>query len=131
MDKKSFFKNALYTALFVSGLGFVALKLYWFSLIWWFDMPMHFLGGYMLGLAFFYFVWPRELDVLAVVKIMIGVLVVGIGWEVFELIFVNVVAQNPFLTLDSLSDVCFDIAGGLAAIFFSFSKITKFSETTV
>jgi hypothetical protein len=32
--------------IFIFNLG--AMKLYWYQSIWWFDMPMHFIGGVVI-----------------------------------------------------------------------------------
>ena len=42
----------------------------------------------------------------------------GAGWEVFEIIFNNIIAGNSFDLPDTLSDIFFDLSGGLCAILY-------------
>ena len=46
MDRKRLFKIAAYLIATLFLLNYAATKLYWYSSIWWFDMPMHLLGGF-------------------------------------------------------------------------------------
>ena len=89
-------------------------------------MLMHFLGGFWLGLAFIWFLFGKnisfELSCRFICKIILGVLLVGIFWEVFEFYFINYVAQNSFDTLDTISDIFFDLSGGLCAILYIWKK---------
>ena len=86
---------------------------------------MHFLGGFWLGLAFLWFLLKENLSFALILKIILGVLFVGILWEIFELLFNNIVAQNPFNILDTSSDLFFDISGGLCAILYIWRKQLK------
>jgi len=110
----------------VALVNFWAGKFFWYDAIWWFDMPMHFLGGvvisFLLAYLFYSFLIKKEATQ-SVIFLIFGVIVVGIGWEVFEYIFKNVIAGQFFNTLDTISDVCFDLAGGAAGIFLVKNKI--------
>ena len=52
MKRKTLFTFLSLVVVFIFFLNFVAGKLYWYSSIWWFDILMHFLGGFWLGLLF-------------------------------------------------------------------------------
>ncbi len=90
----------------------VAWSLYW--IYPWFDNPMHFLGGATIALGAqtelfsrIFFVRPRR------VWYVLGiVLAVGVIWEIFEW---QVGITLPFGVdmFDTLSDLFFDIAGGV------------------
>ncbi len=92
----------------------IASFLHWFSLVWWFDMPMHFLGGfamfYLSALVFFRkqpaLPWQRYLALCVA-----SGLAIGAGWEAFELGLAIRYGFPPFHFVDSLSDMCFDAAG--------------------
>jgi len=90
-------------------------------------MIMHFLGGFWIGLTFFYFfpntLESQKLSLGLILKIILGVLLIGIAWEIFEFIFNNYFAQNPFNSLDTTSDIFFDIAGGAFAILYFLKRI--------
>ena len=50
-------------------LNYLAMKFYWYSSIWYLDMPMHFLGGAWLGLAYIYLFLPKDNSLKSIFKI--------------------------------------------------------------
>lgn len=119
MDKKKLFKNLFYLIIVIFVLNALADKLYWYYTIWYFDMVTHFLGGFWIGLAFFYiFLKKNYINYLDILKIIFFVLFIGIFWEIFEFIVNNYLAQNPFNILDTLSDIFFDLSGGILSILY-------------
>ena len=126
MDKKKFLIRLIFLIFFIFLLNYLAMKFYWYSSIWYFDMPMHFLGGLFLGLSIIWILSYKnlslELSLKLIFKILLGVLVIGVSWEIFEILFNNIIAQMPFNTLDTISDIFFDLAGGTFAIFFFYLK---------
>lgn len=86
-------------------------------------MPMHFMGGLWVGLAFIWLSWGREFNWKLILKIILGVLLIGVLWEIFEVILNNYTTQLPFNTLDTLSDIFFDLAGGTFAVLYFSKKI--------
>lgn len=135
MDRKKLFKRLAYLVFFIFIMNFLANKFYLYSSVWWSDMVMHFLGGFWLGLVFiwmsFYKKTTLELDFSLILKIIAGVLIVGIGWEVFEFYFINYVAENSFNTLDTGSDIFFDLAGGVSATLYFFKRIMITKDNTI
>lgn len=127
-DRKILLKRAVYLILLIFLLNSMANWFYWYSTIWYFDMIMHFLGGFWLGLSFFLFFGSPELSLKLVGKVVVWVLVIGIGWELFELLFYNQIAQNPFNMADTFSDIFFDLAGGLSATLYFLRKTIPFNE---
>lgn len=125
IDRKNFFKHLAYLIVLIFILNVLAGRLYWYYDIWWFDMPMHFLGGFWISLASLYFFPLKDRSFNSILKILVFVLIVGVGWEIFEVIFNNILARMNFNTLDTLSDVCFDMAGGAVAIFYYLKLILK------
>jgi hypothetical protein len=84
---------------------------------------MHFLGGFWIGLLYFYIFPAENKSFYLIFKILLFTLFIGIGWEVFEILFNNVIAVNPFDFSDTLSDIFFDLAGGGVSIFYFFKRI--------
>lgn len=121
MDRKKLSLRLAYLILFIFIVNTLAMKLHWYSLIWFFDMPMHFAGGFFLALLT---IWILERGKVRIsfLKIFFGVLIVGIGWELFELITFESTLEISLNSLDTLSDICFDLAGGLTAIIWYNSK---------
>lgn len=120
-----------FLALFVSFifiLNFIAGKLYWYSSIWWFDILMHFLGGFWLGLVFLWFLYndlhKPQLSKDNFIKLILGVLFVGFGWEIYEIIVNDLLAKNTFDLFDTSLDMICDLTGGITAYYF-FNNISK------
>ncbi len=121
MDRKKLIKRLTYLILFIFVINFLANKLYWYSSIWWFDMPMHFLGGFWI--ISLYLFSSQKISIKLIFKILLLVLIVGIGWEIFEVLVNDIVSQNPFNALDTFSDIFFDLSGGAMATLYFFKRI--------
>jgi len=130
MDRKKLTKRLVYLILFIFVVNLLANKLYWYYSIWCFDMLMHFLGGFWVGLLFLYFS-PIQKDLNSVVRILLFVLFVSIGWEIYEVLVNDLIARNPFNFLDTMSDIFFDLSGGACAILYYFKRIMIIEKNTV
>jgi hypothetical protein len=125
----------------IFGVNVIAGKFYWYSTIWWFDMPMHFLGGIWLGLAsvwVYFFRRKGDMPRITVSKIvriaLVTSLVVGFGWELYEYAVQMIIPGAEIASpLDSLSDLFFDTAGGLVAALYIVSHIsfTEKEQSTI
>ncbi len=131
MTRKEFFVRLAGLIFFIAAANFIANKFHWYSAIWYFDIFMHFLGGLWLGGLFLWLLWPVQLSTKTVAKVLAGVVLVGIGWEIFELMFVNYVAQNSFDVVDTTMDLVLDILGGLSAVLYFHKKIINSSKNTI
>ncbi|MBU0612342.1 hypothetical protein KKA39_02990 [Patescibacteria group bacterium] len=126
MNKKKLLIRLVFLILFIFALNYIATGFYWYFSIWYFDMLMHFLGGFWAGLAVIYVLSSQELDFKLIIKVFLGVLLIGFLWEVFEVSVDKTISQNPFNFLDTVSDIFFDLAGGgLSLIYFSKRIMTK------
>ena len=131
MTRRTLLKRISLLIVFIYALNLLANKFYLYSGLWYFDILMHFAGGFWLGLVVFWYFWPEEVSVVFLNKLILGVLVVGVGWEFFELFFVNYIALNDFNMVDTLSDICFDLSGGLVALLYCERRILSFNKNTV
>ena len=81
---------------------------------------MHFFGGmtafYIAAAVLFPFFRTQPLPRYLRLSILCALLI-GVAWEAFELVLFVKFAFPPFHILDSLSDVCFDLAGILLAAY--------------
>ncbi len=126
--KKSLLSKAALVVCVIFIVGILAEFFYFYSTIWWFDMPMHFFGGFFIGLLGSWMILygyfrnrPSFLrtKVSFFTVVILSVCIVGIGWEIFEYILhLNVFQSGALNILDTLSDLCFDTAGGLVAILY-------------
>ncbi len=120
--KEKLFKQLAIIVSFIFAVNLLAMKFYWYYTIWWFDMPMHFSGGFFIGLLSLtvyisYFLKKnREFDPKSIILIsFLSALIVGVLWELFEFsldTFINFRLQDIW---DTLSDISFDLAGSLVA----------------
>lgn len=123
MDKRKLAKRLIFLIFLILFLNFFANKLYWYSSIWYFDMIMHFLGGFWVGLLYIYLFLPVDFSKNTVFKLLLFTLIVGILWELFEMLVNEVISSNPFDFLDTTSDIFFDLAGGGTAVSYFFKRI--------
>lgn len=105
------------------------MRFYWYSILWWFDMPMHFLGGVWVGLAGIWALLYSGLfsstssDKQLVLRTMIIVFAIGFLWEVFEYTVQHLIpGANLADPIDSVSDIFFDLSGGAFALLYFFSS---------
>lgn len=107
--------------LFVSSLVALALIhiaslqffLYWKYL--WLDIPVHFLGGVTVAFGVALCMYNRTCPIPLLRGIMgyiITVLIIGITWEVFEILAKFSVVDEYFFT-DTVVDLCMDVLGGI------------------
>ena len=91
-----------------------ATLLYWYHLVWWFDMPMHFLGGVAVFYLAFLLWLPARKWVSAnrfYFEVVITALLFGVLWEALELFLYVRFSYPAFHLTDSISDLFFDLAG--------------------
>jgi|SRR3989344_38873 len=131
MDRKKLIKRLLILIFFIFVVNFFANKFYLYSSIWYFDMIMHFLGGFWVGLACLYFFVPKILSLKSILTILLFVLFIGVGWEIFEALVDRVITQNLLNILDLSSDIFFDLSGGALAILYFFKRIMFVKENEI
>ena len=135
MDRKRLFKIQAYLIILIFLVNSFALKFYLYYSIWYFDMFMHFLGGFWVG---FFFLWllsfkntPLDFSMKLIYKIIFFVLFIGVSWEIFEILFNNIIAQNEFNIFDTISDIFFDLSGGILAVLYFLKRIMLIEENKV
>ncbi len=131
MSEHSEIKNIFTLIIFILVLNTAATIFSWYTLLPWFDMPMHFLGGVFLGLSLSYVFKKFKLvgENISLIKFSLLVIlftfIIGALWEGYEYIvqfYTHASLANP---IDSLSDLFFDIVGGiLATILYIISRRT-------
>lgn len=131
MNSKKLLIRLISLIFFIFLLNYLAMEFYWYSSIWYLDMPMHFLGGFWLGLIAIFLFSLRDDILKSIFKILFVVLFLGIGWEVFEIVVNNYITQNYFNYVDTISDISFDLAGGLFAVLYYLKNIMSAEENTL
>jgi hypothetical protein len=129
MLRKPLFWEVFGMTLLVGGLNWWATK----NNIYWsvreFDSLMHFLGGALVSLGF---VWLyffsgrfsptkrrfRDFFVIAI----LGVTLVSVLWEIYELVLGETEIQGPEYPYDTTLDFIMDFLGGSVACFYAFLR---------
>ncbi len=102
---------ALLSSIVLLILHLSALEYFLYWSISWFDILLHLLGGFTIGLTLVGIIRVRDRFVLVVVPV-IGAFLLAFVWEVFEyMIGATFVAQN--VLMDSLGDVLFSLLGAV------------------
>jgi len=123
MNKQDLLKTSLWLVIAIFFLNSMAMKFHWYFTIWWFDMPMHFLGGVFIGLVSLAFLTNQEVghplggptSGKVILTAFLSVLMIGVLWELFEFSLDTFITYNPHNFLDTFSDLVFDLVGGLTA----------------
>lgn len=107
----------------VVTLAFVHISALQFYLYWqyvWLDVPVHFLGGAVVTFLFFSLVdlgvrlptWCQK-----VVPVLIMVFLVGVAWELYELL-IGIVMRDNYV-FDTTLDLVMDVCGGYVGFIIS------------
>ncbi|MCE9549277.1 hypothetical protein K8Q98_02660 [Candidatus Nomurabacteria bacterium] len=126
MNRKKLLKNIFFLMLLMFLANSLIIKFHLYYSVWWVDMVMHFGGGFWVGLFFFYVFYTREWFSSKLLSVFISILLIGLLWELFEY-YLNIISYEPFVLSDTLSDIFFDMAGGLLSMIY-FSKRIMFTS---
>lgn len=117
--------KTLLTIGFILFLNTIASFFYWYSTIWWFDIPMHFLGGFFIALFSFWLFstylieFFNQKSITNIVLSVLGIVfIVGLGWEVYEIMIDYMTGALGYVYLDGISDLFNDMAGGCIGILY-------------
>jgi uncharacterized BrkB/YihY/UPF0761 family membrane protein len=91
----------------------VALELYLYWKFPWFDIPMHLLGGISVALGYSILHTRLSPRLRTFSWYIAAVLLVGIGWEIFEYAAGISLAREESFLLDTALDLCMDTLGGI------------------
>lgn len=130
-----FLNKPLLLELFIASaltlfLHIVALKLHLYWLTEWFDILMHLLGGFVVGLLALYLFYVSDWTEFpkhhlgSIFAMTLGsVLLVGLGWELWEVFVGFTDAVND--QVDTFVDLVMDIIGGCVAFLYGKQYIWK------
>ncbi len=122
MSRQKTLFNILYFSIALASLDFLALGFSLFWRLWWFDLPMHMLGGFIFGLIFLSiysfggaFNLSRNGFAHLLWATLAGVFVAGVAWEMFEYyggLTFQILGNYQF---DTIKDIGMDVLGGYMA----------------
>ena len=114
-----------YTAILIAVLHSLAITFFLYWYYWWFDIPLHFLGGFCVGLLSLWIArqnFRRDFPVSSLQVLLValmGAIVIGSAWELFEYIAGFTFDSMGNYKLDVIKDLTMDAFGGyIAHLFF-------------
>ena len=130
MLEKQLFKKAFILLFIVGGLAVIDRNLYLTWNFWWFDKIMHFMSGATVAMTVtllcIYFDKFLHDKMKIILVCFIGVLIVGILWELFELYFgITSLSDGMAYYKDTGGDLLMDVVGGIAGALYSLKYIRK------
>lgn len=123
--------NTIFGFLFVIAvLHFIANKFYFYWTIWWYDMMMHTISGFAVGMAsimLWQYFFDKDISIKKTIVIsLLFTLTVGISWELFELVSGAMMLSDGFAYYtDTISDILLDISGGILGSLYAHKVITN------
>ncbi len=136
MIRSKLLRHTLFLLFLVGILNFFADYLYLYWVIWWFDMLVHFLAGAtvamatVLVLSFLYRTYEENSLIKNIILAVLGALVVGIIWELYELYFgITLLSDGIIYFRDTLSDILMDISGGFFGALYSHNLLRTKNNT--
>lgn len=131
MDRRKLSHKVVWLVVFLFILNGLATFFHWYSLVSWFDMLMHFLGGFWLCLAVI-LIRPFNRNSLRFFAVsVIFVLLISVAWEVFEFIVKNQIFAEKFDLQDTISDLFFDLSGAFLALIYFLKNIMMRRQDTI
>lgn len=100
-------------AFFLAVLTWIAVRHFLYWRIWWFDIPMHVLGGVWAGLCAAWLL-ARRGHAFSLVWCLSFAFAVGVAWEIFE--YSEGIATSRYLSypMDTAKDLAMDLFGAAA-----------------
>jgi len=121
--RKLSWSSAVFLVL-IGSLHILAVFFLLYFKYWWFDLPMHLLGGIFAGLFGMTLLALRDYSKPSPGRLLaaalFGVLLLGILWEIYEYVSGFTFAHLNY-AFDTLKDLIIDCIGGLTAYYFVFS----------
>ena len=123
-----FSKSVLIFLVVILLFHFIATFNYWYWAYLWLDMPMHFLGGFWVAMAFVYLISKYQFPVsneflkqnfLSFIIITLSfVALIGVLWEFYEFLSDVFLSSKEYAQIfqqgaaDTMGDLFFDLLGG-------------------
>jgi hypothetical protein len=124
------FKQTFFLLIVIGILNWIGTELYLYWTVWWYDMLLHFLSGFSVGLAAVW-LWGKLFSVQmhfwkTIVFALFGSLIIGVLWEAYELYFgITLFSDGISYVTDTLSDLTLDICGGFFSGLYAFRLLNS------
>jgi hypothetical protein len=133
MLKKKLLLISFITVLFIAIFHYLALKYSWYWTFRGLDIPVHIVGGFWVSLTALWVALKighiekiTDYKKRALLIMLSSVLIVGILWEIFEVVFKITFLHDIGYFADSLKDILNGLIGGIISyLYFMQSKSAK------
>lgn len=120
--RDTFFITIFFALLAVAVIHISGNIFFLYFKIWWLDAINHFLGGFWVGgiiLWGYKYLFPFFLKntsrVWVVALAVFGTLIIGLWWEIYEVLIGSVILPSEEYFSDTISDLLLDMTGALCA----------------
>ncbi len=125
------FRNTAILYVVIGIMNFIGNKIFLYWTTWWYDMILHFLAGFVIGMTAILFLqtFSRAFQInnrKVILASVLFTLAIGLLWEYFELYF-EITSFTDGITFwtDTSSDIILDTLGGLLGTFYSFRVLKR------
>jgi hypothetical protein len=129
--KSPLFLSAILTTIIVCTIELISFYFHLFYSIMWFDMIMHFSGGFLVALLALTIVTYYKQDLSYGQILFWGIItafLIGVLWEVYEL-YEGITVWGSFgYWGDNGMDVTMDTFGGLVAVWYSYIRLHSYNS---
>ena len=131
--KRILLAEIFFIGISVAVLHKIALSLFLYWNVVWFDIMMHFLGGALIALITLFFIYDSKFfnfkirKPIVIFSAAVGMtLIIGLCWELWELYvgFADIIEDRA----DTFLDLIMDFLGAIAAYLYSKEKICQMKD---
>ncbi len=114
IQRKKILNLLTFSIVFLSIINILAVNTGWYYIYYWFDIPMHFIGGLSALFLVAYLFYSSAITYKnTFFLLLVATLLIGIAWEMYEYLINNIWAGIAFDRVDTLQDIFFDVLGGI------------------
>ena len=116
MQKRHILFLALGLTILTWVLDYIAIVFYLYWTTTWYDIIVHFVGTLAIGTLIILLLDIHHRSTKSFIKVLVLVMAIGVGWEVFEYIIKETFALEGYL-MDASADLIMDALGAISAYF--------------
>lgn len=119
--RRKLFISAFIALIATALLHIIAVRFLLYWSVWWFDIVVHFCGGYFVSGFLFWFLFQWTIvrkNLYVIFSAFVLTLCVTIMWEIFEL-YAGISGFGNGYFLDSGLDMIMGMTGGVSAYFYA------------
>lgn len=114
LKSRIFFAQLVILAI-IAVVHILAIQNDWYWYYVWLDVPVHFLAGIWVALSVLWLCFVFNKRTIRSLSIFLIVLLVGVAWEIFEVLG-GISTGQPNYMFDTSLDVLMDMTGGLCGL---------------